>query len=250
MCGAETRSRRLQDYSSGDTRSGSLTHFLPLASPDWCYAVRDVWIMPLMHLLERQDQLEVLNRCFQNARGASGKLVLIAGEAGFGKSSLVERFVSEHRRDACALRGAAMPSLRRVHSHPSTRSLRKRRSSLAVPYGRMNPGIGCSVLCSKISHDRSEPACWCSRMCTGPTRRPSISCDISVGAFNAPAPSSSPRIATKSSPRAHPVRLALGELAGNHVIAHTLDGPLTRRRRSAGRGQWTRTGIPASNYRR
>ena len=59
-----------------------------------------------MHLLERQEQLEQLNRCFQEARGASGKLVFISGEAGVGKSSLVERFVSDHRRDARTLWGA------------------------------------------------------------------------------------------------------------------------------------------------
>ncbi len=63
--------------------------------------------MPLfMHLLDRQKQLEELNRCFQEARAASGKLVLVAGEAGIGKSSLVERFVSEHRHDARTLWGA------------------------------------------------------------------------------------------------------------------------------------------------
>src|SRR5207248_524140 len=36
----------------------------------------------------------------------SGKLVLVAGEAGVGKSSLVERFVAEHARDTRALWGA------------------------------------------------------------------------------------------------------------------------------------------------
>ena len=35
----------------------------------------------LMHLLERQHQLEALNRCFQEARATCGKLVLVAGEA-------------------------------------------------------------------------------------------------------------------------------------------------------------------------
>jgi AAA ATPase domain len=59
-----------------------------------------------MHLLERQEQLGILNRCFGEARAASGKLVLITGEAGFGKSSLVEQFVSEIRRDARVLWGA------------------------------------------------------------------------------------------------------------------------------------------------
>ena len=59
-----------------------------------------------MHLLERQTQLDELARCFQEARKGCGKLVLICAEAGLGKSSLVERFVSEHRRDARTLWGA------------------------------------------------------------------------------------------------------------------------------------------------
>jgi predicted ATPase/DNA-binding CsgD family transcriptional regulator len=59
-----------------------------------------------MYLLERKGQLEELNRCVQEARTGCGKLVLIAGGAGLGKSSLVEKFVAEHRRDARALWGA------------------------------------------------------------------------------------------------------------------------------------------------
>src|SRR5204862_6613883 len=59
-----------------------------------------------MHLLERQTQLDELARCFQEARKGCGKLLLISAEAGLGKSSLVERFVSEHRRDARTFWGA------------------------------------------------------------------------------------------------------------------------------------------------
>jgi len=59
-----------------------------------------------MHLLERQKQLEELDRCYQEARASCGKLVLISAEAGLGKSALVERFVSQHRRDARTLWGA------------------------------------------------------------------------------------------------------------------------------------------------
>jgi DNA-binding CsgD family transcriptional regulator len=58
-----------------------------------------------MHLLERHKQLEELTRCLQEARAGCGKLVLVAAEAGLGKSALVERFVAEHRRDARALWG-------------------------------------------------------------------------------------------------------------------------------------------------
>lgn len=60
----------------------------------------------VMHLFERQQQLERLNHCLQEARAGSGKVVLVAGEAGIGKSSLVERFASEHRRDVRTLWGA------------------------------------------------------------------------------------------------------------------------------------------------
>lgn len=59
-----------------------------------------------MHLLERKEQLEELNRCVHEARSGCGKLVLLAGGAGLGKSSLVETFVAEHRRDARTLWGA------------------------------------------------------------------------------------------------------------------------------------------------
>src|SRR5258706_4038155 len=59
-----------------------------------------------MHLLERHKQLDDLHRCLREARAGCGKLILVAGEAGIGRSSLIEQFVSEHRRDARALWGA------------------------------------------------------------------------------------------------------------------------------------------------
>ncbi|HEY6515678.1 MAG TPA: AAA family ATPase [Steroidobacteraceae bacterium] len=62
-----------------------------------------------MQLLERQSELETLSRCLQEARAGSGKLILIAGEPGIGKSSLVEQFALEHRREARVLWGACDP---------------------------------------------------------------------------------------------------------------------------------------------
>ena len=59
-----------------------------------------------MILLERQAQIEILTQGFAEARAGSGKLILIAGEAGLGKSSLVEQFVAETRRSARILWGA------------------------------------------------------------------------------------------------------------------------------------------------
>src|SRR5689334_848465 len=59
-----------------------------------------------MHLFERQAQLDKLNQCLQEARNACGKVVLVAGDAGIGKSAMVERFTSAHRRDVRTLWGA------------------------------------------------------------------------------------------------------------------------------------------------
>ena len=55
---------------------------------------------PGMNLLERQQQLETLAQGFSDARAGAGKLILIAGEAGLGKSSLVEQFVADARHHA------------------------------------------------------------------------------------------------------------------------------------------------------
>ena len=60
----------------------------------------------VMHLLERQDQLDILNRCLVEARAGVGKMLLVAAEAGYGKSSLIEHFTLAHRRDARTLWGA------------------------------------------------------------------------------------------------------------------------------------------------
>jgi DNA-binding CsgD family transcriptional regulator/tetratricopeptide (TPR) repeat protein len=63
-------------------------------------------IIDRVTLLERQEQLDALNRSLRDARADCGKLVLIAAEAGLGKSSLVEHFAAEHRRDVRTLWGA------------------------------------------------------------------------------------------------------------------------------------------------
>ena len=46
-----------------------------------------------MHLLERDQQLATLQAYADDARRGDGRLVLVSGEAGIGKSSLVEAFV-------------------------------------------------------------------------------------------------------------------------------------------------------------
>lgn len=46
----------------------------------------------LMQLLERESALAVLAEYAREAAGGDGRMVLVAGEAGVGKSSVVEQF--------------------------------------------------------------------------------------------------------------------------------------------------------------
>jgi DNA-binding CsgD family transcriptional regulator len=58
-----------------------------------------------MELLEREQYLEALRAAFQEARAGAGRVVLISGEAGIGKTSLVERFAREQQRTTRVLWG-------------------------------------------------------------------------------------------------------------------------------------------------
>ena len=59
-----------------------------------------------MELLERQAFLEQLDGFLASAREGRGSLVLVGGEAGIGKTSLVRAFCDRHGGDARALWGA------------------------------------------------------------------------------------------------------------------------------------------------
>jgi len=48
-----------------------------------------------MQLLERESHLASLAEYARDARGGDGRLVLVAGEAGVGKSALVEQLERE-----------------------------------------------------------------------------------------------------------------------------------------------------------
>jgi len=58
-----------------------------------------------MDLLERQTQLEELARHLREAGTSAGKIVFISGEAGAGKSVLVEQFAQQAARAARVLWG-------------------------------------------------------------------------------------------------------------------------------------------------
>ncbi len=56
-------------------------------------------------LLERQAELAALEVAFSHACSGKGSLVLVSGEAGIGKTSLVETFTLAHDKGALILRG-------------------------------------------------------------------------------------------------------------------------------------------------
>jgi DNA-binding CsgD family transcriptional regulator/tetratricopeptide (TPR) repeat protein len=61
-------------------------------------------------LLERARELSVLGECFEAVQSSSlGRVVLIGGEAGVGKSALLQRFCEERRESARILWGACDP---------------------------------------------------------------------------------------------------------------------------------------------
>ena len=60
----------------------------------------------LMDIIERDQQLKGLADAWRQVKSGKGRIALISGEAGIGKTSLVERFVSEQARSTRVLWGA------------------------------------------------------------------------------------------------------------------------------------------------
>ena len=171
-----------------------------------------------MHLLERQQQLESLAQSFSEARAGSGKLVLIAGEAGLGKSSLVERFVSDTRRHARILWGACDAldtprALGPVHEIAAQTSVLDGRAPLphesrdwlfGALFAELVPPQRATVVVLEDVHWADESTLDFFRFIGRRIQR--------TGAM---------LIATyrdEELSAIHPVRLALGELTGRHVI--------------------------------
>lgn len=71
-------------------------------------AVRDQGSVPTAgeSLLEREQQLATLGRCFGDVRAGHGRLVLVSGEAGIGKTTLVSRFCEMDATGSPVLWGA------------------------------------------------------------------------------------------------------------------------------------------------
>ncbi len=59
-----------------------------------------------MELIERDQQLQKLTSAWGQVKAGKGRIALVSGEAGIGKTSLVERFTSEQSRSARVLWGS------------------------------------------------------------------------------------------------------------------------------------------------
>ena len=62
-----------------------------------------------LELLEREPFLHTLSSLLAEASAGNGRLVMIGGEAGVGKTSLIDRFCRESRQSARLLQGACDP---------------------------------------------------------------------------------------------------------------------------------------------
>ncbi|WP_426295354.1 AAA family ATPase [Dyadobacter endophyticus] len=58
-----------------------------------------------MELVERSDFLSALNHQFEESVSGDGHCMLISGEAGIGKSSLVKAFCDNHRKGSNIFKG-------------------------------------------------------------------------------------------------------------------------------------------------
>ncbi|RPJ01056.1 MAG: ATP-binding protein, partial [Chloroflexi bacterium] len=59
-----------------------------------------------MELVEREQQYSELSYAWNQVYSGRGRIVLVSGEAGIGKTSLIEGFVSEHRKPASVFWGS------------------------------------------------------------------------------------------------------------------------------------------------
>lgn len=57
------------------------------------------------HLLERMSSQAIVAAAFREAANGAGRIVLVSGEAGIGKTTLVESFLAAHRAEARILLG-------------------------------------------------------------------------------------------------------------------------------------------------
>jgi chloramphenicol 3-O-phosphotransferase len=107
-----------------------------------------------MRLIERESQLAALQQYAAEASRGQGRLVLISGEAGVGKSVLLEEFAQKLK---------------------SARWLWSGCDGLFTPAALGPHEISCMPRCYDSSATCKRSPFWLLKMFTGPTKQPWIS---------------------------------------------------------------------------
>ncbi|MBI1299942.1 AAA family ATPase [bacterium] len=76
-------------------------------------------------IVGRDDALAQLESCYHKAAAGSGSVVLISGEAGIGKSRLLQEFATRWEAEALVLAGAGLPGEQALPYLPVTQILRR-----------------------------------------------------------------------------------------------------------------------------
>jgi ATP/maltotriose-dependent transcriptional regulator MalT len=179
-----------------------------------------------MQLLERQQQLESLRRCLQEARAGSGKLVLIAAEAGLGKSALVEQFVAQIGSDARTIWGAcdALDTPRALGPVHEIATQTPVLAEQSLPLNQPREWLFRALFEQLMQRQRPyvvvlEDLHWADEATLDffrfISRRIQRTSALLIVTYR-----------DEELPLTHPVRLAVGELMGDHIIRTRLQ-PLT-----------------------
>ena len=154
-----------------------------------------------MELLEREQLLTQLEEHLRQAAAGHGRVVLVGGEAGVGKTALVDEFCRRVAGVAPALRASCdalstpgpLGPVRDLAPRSACRSSHTRLT--AIPATRSSGAFS-----QPLAHGRARRS-WSARMRTGPTAPPSNCCGSWDGALAGCAPSSSsPTVTTRSDP--------------------------------------------------
>ena len=197
-------------------------------------------------LLERAGELRQL----EAALDARGRLVLVAGEAGVGKTVLLRRFCERSEtRASCGATATRCSRCRRSARWPTCggRPAASSPTASAARRRMWSPRRCCASWRGATRRSSS------SRTSTGPTRRRSTSCACSAAGSRPSRRSSSPATATTSSTARTRCGSTLGELSRHATTDRLRLAPLSagrrRRARRAARRRRRRaaTGARAGN---
>ena len=170
-------------------------------------------------LLERSRELSSLHECVQEtAELRSGRVVLISGEAGIGKTALLRHFRAALPKRFSVLWGTCDPLFTPRPLGPllelAADAGGESAPSSMVLRGPTRSRARCSPSCAG-----TRPACWCSRTSTGPTRPRSTSIRLLVRRIESAATLVALSFRDDCLHRDHPLQLVLGELPGHAVGA-------------------------------